>query len=229
MNIPDQKIIGTLLHQHQKVFFCLSQHLSSIVASTGNDTEVQLIAQDAQRLIKETVEGMQLLANFSDAKELKDIPCEQFKVFAVINDTIKAYRQKLNGYKVQIVGEDYCIFGNRYLIAQALAILFENAIKYRHPDRELVLEWEVHSEDRNVEITLKDNGIGLPTENTLRIFDWGPRSRQNPQIPGMGIGLNFAQSIVEAHNGKITAKNNPDYGASFSITLSQEKIKCVNS
>lgn len=228
MNISDEKIINTLLHQHQKVFFCLSQHLSSI-ASTGDDTEIQSIVEDAQTLIKETVEGMQLLANFSDAKGLKDIPCEQFRIFAVINDTIKAYRQKLNGYKVSIDGTDFCIFGNRYLITQVLAILFENAIKYRHPDRELVLEWDVHLGYGHIEIALKDNGIGLPTENVHRIFEWGMQSRQIPQIPGMGIGLNFAQSIVEAHNGKIAAKNNPDYGATFTIKLSQEKIKCVNS
>jgi signal transduction histidine kinase len=64
-------------------------------------------------------------------------------------------------------------------------------------------------------VSIGDTGIGLPAENTERIFDAFHTTK--PQ--GTGMGLAITRSIVEAHGGRVWATANPEAGATFHFTL----------
>jgi PAS domain S-box-containing protein len=67
----------------------------------------------------------------------------------------------------------------------------------------------------NVLIEVEDSGTGIPEEKLESIFD--PYITSKPD--GLGMGLSICRSIIERHGGKISAANNPEVGAKFSITL----------
>jgi PAS domain S-box-containing protein len=67
----------------------------------------------------------------------------------------------------------------------------------------------------NVLIEVQDSGTGIAVETLESIFE--PFVTSKPE--GLGMGLSICRSIVERHDGKISAANNPDRGAKFSITL----------
>jgi signal transduction histidine kinase len=67
-------------------------------------------------------------------------------------------------------------------------------------------------------ISISDTGVGLPAENTERIFDAFHTTK--PQ--GTGMGLAITRSIVESHGGRIWATPNPGPGASFHFSLPVE-------
>ncbi len=67
----------------------------------------------------------------------------------------------------------------------------------------------------NVLIEVRDSGTGIPPEKLESIFD--PFITSKPD--GLGMGLSICRTIIERHGGKIWAANNPDRGATFSITL----------
>jgi signal transduction histidine kinase len=67
----------------------------------------------------------------------------------------------------------------------------------------------------NVLIEVQDSGTGIPPEKLESIFD--PFITSKPE--GLGMGLSICRTIIERHGGKIWAANNPDGGATFSITL----------
>jgi PAS domain S-box-containing protein len=67
----------------------------------------------------------------------------------------------------------------------------------------------------NVRIEVQDSGTGIAAEKFESIFD--PFVTSKPE--GLGMGLSICRSIIERHGGKISAANNPDRGATFSITL----------
>jgi two-component system sensor kinase FixL len=67
----------------------------------------------------------------------------------------------------------------------------------------------------NVLLELQDSGAGIAPERFESIFDPFITSKRD----GLGIGLTISRTIVERHNGQIWAANNPDRGATFSITL----------
>lgn len=88
-----------------------------------------------------------------------------------------------------------------------------------------------------VRVIFKDNGPGIPESILHRLFF--PFFTTKKQDKGTGLGLSISYGIVTAHQGSITAENNPDGGASFTIFLplqskdfpavkEQEKIKAVN-
>ena len=67
----------------------------------------------------------------------------------------------------------------------------------------------------SVLIEVRDSGTGIAPEELESIFD--PFSTSNRT--GLGMGLSICRSIIERHGGRIWAANNPDCGATFSITL----------
>ncbi|HVH54726.1 MAG TPA: MASE1 domain-containing protein [Vicinamibacterales bacterium] len=69
--------------------------------------------------------------------------------------------------------------------------------------------------ESNVLVEVQDSGTGIAAETLESIFD--PFTTSKPE--GLGMGLAICRSIIERHGGNISAANNPDRGATFSITL----------
>jgi two-component system sensor histidine kinase BaeS len=67
-----------------------------------------------------------------------------------------------------------------------------------------------------VEVTVRDTGSGIPTEDLERIFD---RFYRSPDSPGSGLGLPIARDLVQAHGGTVTASSEPGYGTTIRFTL----------
>jgi len=70
-------------------------------------------------------------------------------------------------------------------------------------------------DDSNVLVEVQDSGTGITAERLESIFE--PFTTSKPE--GLGMGLSICRSIIERHGGTIAAANNPDRGATFSITL----------
>ena len=70
-------------------------------------------------------------------------------------------------------------------------------------------------------ITVTDNGVGIPKEETSRIFDRFYRlNNQNPaKRGGMGMGLTVVKELVELHNGRVWVESELGRGSIFHITL----------
>jgi signal transduction histidine kinase len=81
--------------------------------------------------------------------------------------------------------------------------------------RRLMVRTHVSADGSQVQADFEDTGIGIAAEVINRLFD--PFVTTKPD--GLGMGLSICRSIIERHGGKIRATNNPDGGATFSITL----------
>jgi two-component system sensor histidine kinase KdpD len=103
------------------------------------------------------------------------------------------------------------------LIAQVLANLLDNSLKYSPPGTPL--EIEAASSDSWIELRLSDRGPGVPEEYRLRVFEKFFRLPGTEGIRGTGLGLAISKGIVEAHQGKIRVENLPGGGARFILTL----------
>jgi signal transduction histidine kinase len=67
-------------------------------------------------------------------------------------------------------------------------------------------------------ISISDLGVGLPADNTERLFD----AFHSTKPQGTGMGLAITRSIVEAHGGRVWAARNLEIGATFHFTLPVE-------
>ena len=76
-----------------------------------------------------------------------------------------------------------------------------------------------NSNPEEIQITVKDSGIGIEKAFTERIFQPFQRLNTRMEYEGSGIGLAICRKIVERHGGKIKAQSQPGEGTSFKVVL----------
>lgn len=111
--------------------------------------------------------------------------------------------------------------GERGLLKRLVANLIDNAIKHTPGGGKVTLT--VESKGREARLVVRDTGPGISPEDLPGIFDrfFSRRRSQEETSPavGIGLGLGLCRWIVEAHQGKIEARNAPGQGAVFTIFL----------
>ncbi len=103
------------------------------------------------------------------------------------------------------------------LMQRVFSNLLENAVKYTPPGSTIVIAASL--QEREVEISVSDDGPGLPPGKEERVFEKFERGQRESPTPGVGLGLAICRAIVEAHGGRIRASNRAEGGARFSFTL----------
>jgi len=103
------------------------------------------------------------------------------------------------------------------LLEQVLVNLLDNAAKYT--DESGTIEVSARALPDAVEFSVADNGPGIPPEDLERVFDKFYRARPKGGPGGTGLGLSICKGIIEAHGGRILARNRPTGGAEFVFTL----------
>lgn len=103
------------------------------------------------------------------------------------------------------------------LIVQVFTNLLENVAK--HTPAQTRVRLAAVPEDRCVQITVEDNGPGLPGGDAERLFAKFQRGRVESQTTGAGLGLAICRAIVNAHGGQIEAGDREGGGARFTLRL----------
>lgn len=100
-------------------------------------------------------------------------------------------------------------------LTQVIQTILNNSIKYTESGYVKVESFVAHSQNLVI-IRINDTGQGIPKEILPKIFE---QDTTENQINNEKLSLYLCRGIVEAHGGKITAKNNPTLGCTFTITL----------
>lgn len=103
-------------------------------------------------------------------------------------------------------------------IEQVFQHLIDNAIKFRKPDQPPVIEIQVKEADHMWQFSIRDNGIGIDSKYSHKLFKVFNTLHSKDQYQGNGIGLAKCRKIVECHDGKIWLEPMSE-GAAFSFTL----------
>lgn len=105
------------------------------------------------------------------------------------------------------------------LLRQAVMNLLSNACKYTPQDGKV--ELRLFTEYRRAVIQVKDNGIGIPTEDLPHIFERFYRvdKQRTRAAGGFGLGLAIAQQIITAHDGRLSVQSQIGEGSLFQIEL----------
>ncbi len=111
-----------------------------------------------------------------------------------------------------------CVYGDEDRLRQLLTNLLDNAIKYTPIHGQIHIS-ALHRTAQTIQVSVADNGLGIPDENQKSIFQDRHRLDRDLSQSGYGIGLAVCQQIVRAHYGQIWVESVPGKGSVFNFTL----------
>ena len=105
-------------------------------------------------------------------------------------------------------------------LSKVIHNIISNSVKYKSPERS-VIRMRIKDMGEYIQVDVRDNGMGIPKEDTEKIFDRFFRSdvSRNSDKGGNGIGLSIAKKIIEDHGGKIWATVDGSVGLTIHFTL----------
>jgi signal transduction histidine kinase len=109
--------------------------------------------------------------------------------------------------------------GDAQRLEQVLTNLIGNAIKFTNAGGQVLVA--AYSNDSELRVEVKDNGIGIPSEALDQVFSrfYQVEDKNERSARGSGLGLHIAQKIVKEHGGRIWAESEAGQGSTFCFTL----------
>jgi len=151
-----------------------------------------------------------------------------FDVHSLIEEVIKNMDIQLtrkNGkVKTNFTAANSNVQGDRVHLTNVIYNLIDNALKYT-PENP-VIEISTRNISIGIEISVKDNGIGISKENQKKIFDklYRVPTGDIHNVKGFGLGLSYVQAIVNKHNGKIVVESELKKGSTFNIYIPHQYV-----
>ena len=106
------------------------------------------------------------------------------------------------------IGRGLWVRGDRDFLAQALANLLDNAVKYT-PEGGAVMLRTRRRASGEVEIGVTDTGPGIPEQDRERVLERFVRLERSRSAPGSGLGLSLVAAVVGAHGGRLELDDGP--------------------
>ena len=139
----------------------------------------------------------------------------------LLDDVLELHRPELEACEADIRRAPLpTIEGSAALLRQLLDNLIQNAIRYRRRDRPLVLEITAVDRGATREISIADNGFGVPAERRQDAFTVFKRLSDTGD--GSGMGLAICRRIAKRHDGDIGMADSPHGGVALVVTLASK-------
>jgi signal transduction histidine kinase len=108
-------------------------------------------------------------------------------------------------------------WADRLRMRQVFANLLDNAVKYTPAGGQVKIS--VRTDGNSAVAVFRDTGIGIPAEETDKIWTRLYRGDKSRSQRGLGLGLSLVKAVVEAHGGQVTVSSQPDKGSEFAVRL----------
>ncbi|GAT33875.1 His Kinase A (phospho-acceptor) domain-containing protein [Terrimicrobium sacchariphilum] len=216
----------------------LAHELRNPLAPLRNGLEIIRRSQSDPKIVHEALEVMDrqlqqlsgLIDGLVEASNLRqglvELKVETLNIGSIIEESVKSIGARLaeGGPKLIFtpLAEPLLVEGDPKRIRQILVNLIENAVKYT--GRDGCIEVDAHGESGEVEISVKDDGIGIPQEKLGEIFELFSKADHSLERgqDGLGLGLSIVRGLVELHGGSVEAHSvGPGAGSQFIVRLPQ--------
>jgi two-component system, OmpR family, sensor histidine kinase SenX3 len=199
--------------------------LAETIEDAADDAEAvrrfaSKMRQEAQRLTN-LVQDLITLSRIQAVEPVPDPRPVELNV--VVAEALDRCRMKANarGITLASVGSrGLSVHGDEDLLVTALRNLLENAVAYS-PERTRVVVSTKRTAEGNAELSVADQGIGIPERDLERIFERFYRvdPARSRATGGTGLGLAIVKHVMAAHNGRVTVRSVEGSGSTFTLFI----------
>jgi signal transduction histidine kinase len=128
------------------------------------------------------------------------------------------------GLDIETKMDNMVFSGDEVLISQMFSNMLDNAIQYTQRNGKIFIN--VAGAQKGLNVSFKDTGVGISSNETEKIFRRFYRVRKNLNMheTGSGLGLYLCRWIAEAHGGTITVTSESGKGSTFNVYLPSNKV-----
>lgn len=213
--------VADVSHQLKSPLTSIQGFAQAILDGTANDEETKLkatriIVDESKRMIRQVNELLELSRMQAGQVKLNKEPVDIKELLLHCQDI---FVLRLDEKKITLKNQFESkanVIGDADRLEDVFSNLLDNAIKNTPPQGEIQVTSH-NNHDHTLEITIADNGPGIPPEQIPHVFD---RFQQSAGLrSGFGLGLAIAREIVLAHGGQIKVSSSPGEGAKFTVIL----------
>lgn len=194
-----------------------SQHLL-----TAEPPDIDSARRAIQRTIRDGIRASDVIQRLRELFRRQDFVAEAIDLNNAADDVIAIcthdLRRRRIALEVNLASGLPPVIGDRIQLQQVILNLVMNAADALEGIEErprVISILTLAAEPGFAQLTVRDTGRGLTTEEAAKVFDAFFTTKPN----GMGIGLSVSRSIVERHKGRLWVDSNADDGAAFSFSL----------
>jgi signal transduction histidine kinase len=181
---------------------------------------IETIIRNATRL-KEIIENLTDVDNYEAG--VARVRQNSISVSDIVKEVVSSFQDMAASKNItlqaQIPSEDLQVEADGNKITVAISNLVRNAITFTNEGGQVLVTVELVT--GHVQVSVKDNGIGIPAADLSHIFErfFQVESHLTRRHTGMGLGLSVAKTMVELHGGRIWAESVEGKGSIFSFLL----------
>ena len=205
-------LIDAMAHEFKTPLTSIKAATTGLLADPSQlkagQIELLNIADEEAEHLKQLIDDTVAMARL-DTTHIEIYP-EISDLLEIVNEVICSMRTELEGRHLEISHDEGIRASafDRRLLRLAIKQLIDNAAKYSPAGTPV--EIQVRQDEDSTDVCVTDHGKGIPEREKNHIFERffrSPSVRQ--QIPGSGLGLNIAYSILKAHRGDLTVTSQP--------------------
>jgi PAS domain S-box-containing protein len=198
--------------------------LTEMLMESEDETEKEALLEMLSLSSKKLNDTVENLSEFLTFQNLKTENYKKINLKSEIEKTCSVINQSIKQNNVEIINkvdESIQIKGIQSYIDSILVNLISNAIKYRAKERDCVVEFEAIKKQHTIELTIKDNGIGIDLDrNKDKIFGLFNTFHNNKDA--IGFGLYMVKNQIEAMKGTIEVDSEINNGTQFKIIFNEQ-------
>ena len=216
--------IDNMTHELKTPISTISLACEAMIDNKKNKNNYVKIIDEENKRLGHQVERVLNIARTE--KQSYKIDKSSVNIHEIIEESINVFRFKLEKKGGKIVNklnaENPIINGNKSHLVNVFNNLIENGIKYSKDKPVIIIE--SRNDKSSMEISIKDNGIGIKKNNLDKIFDKFYREPQGNihNVKGFGLGLSYVKNIVDKLNAKIFVKSKYGHGSVFTLKFNYE-------
>jgi len=215
------ELATSLAHElNQPLMAIVSNAAASDRLLSNPDIGRDIVREALSEIITEGKRAADVIRELREFLRRGSVATERLRVNQLVRDVLlflgSEIRDAQTDVGLDLAGDLASVEGNRVQLQQILVNLVMNALDaLRGKEKERRLVIRTRAADPGVEILIRDNGPGLPSEGADALFEAFVTTKSN----GMGVGLAICRTLAQAHGGRIVARNHPDGGAEFVVRL----------
>ena len=198
------------------------QNLSDSQIEENQVKELNRLSVSYNKMLERLSEAFKIQRQFTEnaAHELQTVGRDEtIIVNALVGEVLADLEPLAQEKNIKLIGKckDVNMVGSDILIYRLVYNLVENAIKYNHSGGQVSVE--AYQREKQVYLSVKDTGNGIPEELKERVFEpfFRVDKSRSRELGGVGLGLALVNEIVRVHDGSIAIRPNPSGGTIIEV------------